>query len=38
MTIDYTEFEFFISLQTLLKVNLLDAECQRVYTSLDEDR
>lgn len=38
MTIDYTEFEFFTFSPNFVKSKFAYAECQRVYTSLDEDR
>lgn len=38
MTLDYTEFEFYTFSPNFVKSKFAYAECQRVYTSLDEDR
>lgn len=38
MTIGYTEFEFYTFSPNFVKSKFAYAECQRVYTSLDEDR
>lgn len=38
MTIDNTEFAFFTFSPNFVKSKFAYAECQRVYTSLDEDR